>query len=283
MPLQPALYLVATPLGNARDITLRALDVLASADVLAAEDTRTLLKLMQIHGVPRDGRPMIAYHDHSGPQDRERLIGLLGEGKSVAYASEAGTPLVADPGYALVKAVADAGQTVVALPGPCAAIAALSVSGLPTDRFSFQGFPPAREAARRAWLEARAHLQETSLYYESPRRLGELLAEMAAIYGPDRPAVLAREITKKFEETRRDTLAELAEAVAAEPVRGECVLVVGGAPEVVSDPATVTAALVKAMSVSSVKDAVKEVAAAFDLPRKEVYQQALALRADSPE
>jgi 16S rRNA (cytidine1402-2'-O)-methyltransferase len=149
----PGLYIVATPIGSARDITLRALDILRAADVLAAEDTRSLRHLMAIHGVALGDRPVVAYHDHNGAQMRPRLLAYLAAGKSVAYASEAGTPLVADPGYALVRDARAAGHPVTAAPGPSAAITALSIAGLPTDRFLFAGFPPTTEAARRRFLE----------------------------------------------------------------------------------------------------------------------------------
>ena len=157
----PGLHLVSTPIGAARDITLRGLDLLAGADVLAAEDTRSLRRLMEIHGVPLKGRPLIAYHDHNGAQVRPRLIALLAEGKSIAYASEAGTPLVADPGFQLARAAIAAGHSVLAAPGASAVLTALAVGGLPTDRFCFAGFPPAQGAARKAWLAELAPIPAT--------------------------------------------------------------------------------------------------------------------------
>ncbi|MDX5351441.1 MAG: rRNA small subunit methyltransferase 1, partial [Paracoccaceae bacterium] len=174
--IPPGLHLVSTPIGSARDITLRALDVLAGADVLVAEDTRTLRHLMEIHGIPLNGRPVVAYHDHSGAGQLQRLVALIAEGKSLAYASEAGTPLISDPGFELARAVAGAGLPMTAAPGPCAAICALTLSGLPSDRFLFAGFLPATAAARRSALEELAATQATLILYESPKRLAALLA-----------------------------------------------------------------------------------------------------------
>lgn len=273
--LAPGLYMVATPIGSARDITLRALDILALAEVLAAEDTRTLRHLMEIHGIPLGGRPLVAYHDHNGAEARPRLLRALAEGRSVAYASEAGTPLVADPGFALVRAALAEGQAVTAAPGPSAVLAALTVAGLPTDRFLFAGFPPPAAGARAAWVAGIASERATVVIYESPRRIGRLLADLAAACGPDRPAAVCRELTKRFEEVRRGPLGQLAEDAASAETRGEFVLVLGGAPETRADDATLDAALDEALSRLSVKDAAAEVAARLGLPRRDVYQRAL--------
>ena len=194
------LHFVSTPIGTARDITLRALDVLAGADVLMAEDTRTLRHLMEIHGIPLAGRQLIAYHDHSGEGVIALLLALIAEGKSVAYASEAGTPLISDPGFELARAVAAAGLPLTAAPGPCAAICALTVSGLPSDRFLFAGFPPATKSARVAMLAALARVPATLIFYESPKRLPAFLADLAATLGAGRQAVVCRELTKRFEQ-----------------------------------------------------------------------------------
>ncbi|WP_108263157.1 16S rRNA (cytidine(1402)-2'-O)-methyltransferase [Mangrovicoccus ximenensis] len=276
--LQPGLYLVATPIGHARDITLRALDVLASADVLAAEDTRTLQKLMQIHGVPREGRPLVAYHDHSSDAAVARLAGDIREGRSVAYASEAGSPLISDPGYRLVAELARDGLPVTVIPGASAAIAALSLAGLPTDRFLFLGFPPAKAAARQSWLGDQAHAEATQVIYESPRRVGELLEALCESHGPDRPAALCRELTKSYETVLRGSVAELLELVRETPPKGECVLVVAGAEPESAGEEDVETALVNAMERLSMKDAVKEVAESLGMPRKAVYQMALGLK-----
>ncbi len=204
--LEPGLYVVATPIGAARDVTLRALDILRDADIVAAEDTRTLRKLLEIHGVRRAGR-LVAYHDHNGAAQRPGLLRALNDGRSIALVSDAGTPLIADPGFKLVEAAAAAGHMVRAAPGASAVLAALSVAGLPTERFLFAGFPPPRTAARRAFLAEVAGVAATLVFYESPRRLAACLADMADTLGADRPAVVCRELTKRFEETWRGSLA----------------------------------------------------------------------------
>lgn len=274
--LAPGLYLVSTPLGNARDITLRALDILRAAEVLAAEDTRSLRRLMEIHGVALAGRKIIAYHDHNGPRARPGLLQALAEGRSLAYASEAGTPLVADPGYALAKAAIDAGHPVHAAPGPVAAIAALTLSGLPTDMFTFAGFPPNAAGARGAFLRALAHAPGTLILYESPRRIAATLTDAAEILGDERPAALGRELTKKFEEVLRGTLRELARHVAESEPRGEMVLCIGrdaSGP----DREGLEDALRRALETSRLKDAATEISEAFGVPRREVYQLGLRL------
>jgi 16S rRNA (cytidine1402-2'-O)-methyltransferase len=275
--IPPGLHFVATPIGAARDITLKALDILGGADVLAAEDTRTLRHLMEIHGVPLNGRPVLAYHDHNGDQMRPRLIEALKAGKSVAYASEAGTPLVADPGYQLARSAIDEGLTVLAAPGPSALLCALSVSGLPTDRFFFAGFLPPKSAARKSALRDLAQVPGSLIFYESPRRIEACLRDMIDSLGPVRQAALCRELTKRFEEVTRGTLAELAESVAGRDIKGEIVLVVDRALPVAADAATVEEALRQALKTQSSKDAAAQVAEAFGLPRREVYQLALSL------
>ncbi|MCT8161225.1 16S rRNA (cytidine(1402)-2'-O)-methyltransferase [Pseudoruegeria sp. SHC-113] len=276
-PLPAGLYFVATPIGSARDITLRALDVLASADVIAAEDTRTLRKLLDIHGVPLGERPVIAYHDHNGDAARPRLMRALAEGKSVAYASEAGTPLVADPGYSLSREALEAGHLVTSAPGPSAAITALTIAGLPTDHFYFAGFQPNSSGARRAALEACADVQATLVFYESPKRLAASLADMAQVLGGGRQAAVCRELTKKFEEVRRASLAELADHYAASGAKGEVVVLVDRAGEAAMEEADVETALRRALETLSVKDAAAMVAEAYGLKRRDVYQQALSL------
>jgi 16S rRNA (cytidine1402-2'-O)-methyltransferase len=275
--LAPGLYLVATPIGNARDITLRALDVLAAADLLAAEDTRQARKLLDIHGIRRSG-PVVSYHDHNGAAQRPRLLAALAEGRSLALVSDAGTPLVADPGYRLAIEAAAAGHSVTAVPGPSALLAALAVAGLPTDRFLFAGFLPPRSAARRRALGELATVPASLVFYESPRRIAEALADMAAVLGAARPGAVCRELTKRFEETRRGELAELAAGYAGVPEpKGEIVVVVG--PPIAGAPseADLDAALERALVDASVRDAADEVAAALGLPRRTVYARALAL------
>lgn len=276
--LQPGLYFVATPIGTARDITLRALDILASAEVIAAEDTRSMRRLMEIHGVPLGGRPLIAYHDHNGAQARPRLMAALAEGRSVAYASEAGTPLIADPGFDLARAAAEAGHPVTAAPGPSAALAALTLAGLPTDRFLFAGFLPNAAAARLRALEELAPLRATLVFYESPRRLGAMLRDAAQALGAARQAAVCRELTKKFEECRRGTLEELAESYGGAAPKGEVVVVVdrGDLPNV--SESDIASQLEQALEAMSVKDAAEAVARATGEPKRKIYQMALALQ-----
>ncbi len=273
----PGLHFIATPIGAARDITLRALDILRDADVLAAEDTRTLRHLMEIHGIALAGRPLVAYHDHNGEAARPRLLRALAEGRTVAYASEAGTPLVADPGYQLGRAAIAAGYPVFAAPGPSAVLAALTVSGLPSDRFLFAGFPPNTASARRKWLREMAGVGATLIFYESPKRVREMLADLATEYGADRQAVVCRELTKRFEEVRRGTLAELVECFASGVVKGEIVVLVDRMRGARFGPEDVDVALRDRLARMSVKDAAAEVAEALGLPRREVYQRALAM------
>jgi 16S rRNA (cytidine1402-2'-O)-methyltransferase len=273
--IPPGLHLVSTPIGAARDITLRALDVLAGADVLVAEDTRTLRHLMEIHGIPLGGRPLIAYHDHSGEGPLQRLMGMLAEGKSLAYASEAGTPLISDPGFELARAVAAAGLPMSAAPGPCAAICALTLSGLPSDRFLFAGFAPAAQGARRTFLEELASVQATLILYESPKRLAALLAEMVTQLGGTRQAVVCRELTKRFEEVLRGPLSELAAAVAAREIKGEVVVLVDRAAPAEATEDSIGAALDQALQTMSVKDAATFVSQTLGVSRKIVYKIAL--------
>ena len=276
--LAPGLYLVATPIGNARDISLRALDVLAAADLLAAEDTRHTRRLLEIHGIRRPPRSLVAYHDHNGAVQRPRLLAAMAAGGSVALVSDAGTPLLADPGWRLAAEAVAAGHMVTAVPGASALLAALSLAALPTDRFLFAGFLPPRAAARRRALQELAAVPATLVFYESPRRLAASLADMATVLGAARPAALCRELTKRFEEARRDTLGALATALAAEPApRGEIVVVIGPPAEAPPDADALDAALAEALARLSVKDAAAETAARLSLPRRQVYARALEL------
>lgn len=279
-PISAGLHFVSTPIGAARDITLRALDVLAGADVIAAEDTRTARKLMEIHGIALNARHIVAYHDHSGPAVRDRIVAGIAAGGSAVYVSEAGTPLVADPGYALARAVIDAGLPVMAVPGASAVLAALAVAGLPTDRFAFVGFLPAQTAQRETALVALRDVDMTLVFYESPKRVGELLASLVKTLGGTRQAAVCRELTKRFEEVRRGTLSDLADAVGDAALRGEVVVVVDRG--VAADPsdAAVVAALRDAMATMRLRDAATAVAGALGLPRRQVYQIALGMGAD---
>lgn len=282
-PAAPGLTLVSVPIGDARDITLRALDTLATAEVLAAEDTRSLRRLLEIHGVALGGRPLLSYHDHNGPRMRPRLLREMAEGRSVAYASEAGTPLLADPGYALARAAIEAGHAVTAAPGASALLAALAVGGLATDRFLFAGFPPTAAGARRRWLAGLDAAEATVALYESPRRVHRLLGEMAEVFGADRPAALCRELTKRFEETLRGTLGEIATALEGRALKGEVVLLLGRPPSARADEGDVAAALREALGRLSRRDAVAEVARRTGTPRREVYAMALEMEGDDAE
>lgn len=274
--LDPGLYLVATPIGTARDITLRALDVLNSADVLAAEDTRVMRHLMEIHGIPLRGRRVLPYHDHNAARARPALMAALAEGASVAYASDAGTPLVADPGYRLARDAALAGVRVHAVPGASAALAALSLSGLPSDRFLFAGFPPATASARAAWLRQWSQVDATLILFESPRRVNQTLKELCEI-DPNRVTVVARELTKKFEEVIRGTAQELSEDPRMTGLKGEVVMMLDRPAAAVVDDDDVRKALQRRLADMSVKDAAKEVARELGLARRDVYQMALAM------
>ena len=226
-PAKAALYVVATPIGNLEDITLRALEVLASADVIAAEDTRRSRVLLSRHGIER---PMLALHEHNESQQAPALVRRLQKGESVALISDAGTPLLSDPGFRLVRLAADAGLDVIAVPGPSAVTAALSVSGLPTDRFAFEGFLPSRQAARARYLAGLAGEERTLVFFESSHRIAASLADLEAAFGSKRPAAVCRELTKQFETVLRGTLEEIRRAVEADDNqrKGEFVVLVGG-------------------------------------------------------
>jgi 16S rRNA (cytidine1402-2'-O)-methyltransferase len=224
--LAPGLHFVATPIGTARDITLRALDTLREADVIASEDTRTTRRLLEMHGIPLGGRPILPYHDHNGAKMRPKLMKLLSDGARVAYVSDAGTPLVADPGYQLARAAIDAGIRVTAAPGPSAALVALTVSGLPSDRFLFAGFPPSAAGARRDWIAELDDARATVIVFENPKACSPIVSRMCETLGEDRDAALCRELTKRFEEVRRAPLGQLRDQCADHPPKGECVLVI---------------------------------------------------------
>ena len=274
--LTPGLHVVATPIGNLRDVTLRALEVLAAADLIACEDTRVTRKLTDHYGI---ATPLTPYHDHNAAEARPKLIARLAAGAAVALVSDAGTPLVSDPGFKLVRAAREAGLSVTTLPGASAVLAALTVAGLPTDRFFFEGFLPAKEGQRRSRIAELARIPATLVLFETGPRLAAALADLAAGLGP-REAAVCRELTKLHEEVRRGDLATLARdtAGAAEP-RGEIILVVAPPdPQAAAgDAADLDALLRRALERVSVKDAVGEVAAVTGRPRREVYQRALAL------
>lgn len=269
------LTLAATPIGAARDVTLRALDLLRAADIVAAEDTRSARRLMEIHGVPLSGRRLVACHDHSGEGVVAGLVEAMAGGASVVYVSEAGTPVLSDPGFALARAAIARGLPVTAAPGASALLAALAVSGLPADRFLFAGFLPSGQAARRAAIQELAAVPATLVLYESPKRTAALLADLAALLG-DRPAALCRELTKRFEEVVRLPLPALSAAVTGE-LRGEVVVVVGRGEAPRAPEEEVRDRLREALRTMRVKDAATAVAGALGLPRAEVYRLALGL------
>ncbi|WBU58966.1 16S rRNA (cytidine(1402)-2'-O)-methyltransferase [Paracoccus albus] len=274
--LEPGLYLVATPIGRARDITLRGLDVLNAADLLAAEDTRTLRHLMEIHGIPLRGRRIIAAHDHNEEHQARALAGAAADGKSIAYCSDAGTPLVADPGFRLVREAVRAGQRVHVVPGPSAALTALSISGLPSDRFLFAGFAPQPRGARKSWLSEVTATDATCIIFDSPRRVKQTL-EMLCEIDPNRPTVLCRELTKKFEETFRGTPGEIARQIADDGLKGEIVLLVDKPTEREMNAKDIECALMDLLAENSVKDAAAAVADRYGVSRRDAYQLALAL------
>ncbi|ABD53816.1 16S rRNA (cytidine(1402)-2'-O)-methyltransferase [Jannaschia sp. CCS1] len=274
----PGLHFVATPIGSARDITLRALDVLGAADVIAAEDTRTARKLMDIHGIPVNGRPMIPYHDHNGAEARPRVLGALEKGMSVAYVSEAGTPLVADPGYQLGRAAIDAGFPVFSAPGPSAALAALTVSGLASDRFLFVGFAPSQTGAREKWMRGLDASGATVIAYESPKRVHRMLGELCEVLGDDREVAICRELTKRFEEVVRGTCGQVRDLLQGRLLKGEVVVVIGRAVARAPDMQDVQAALRVALDEMPLKAASAQVAEALGMSKRDVYQMGLQLK-----
>jgi 16S rRNA (cytidine1402-2'-O)-methyltransferase len=276
-PLAPGLHIVATPIGNLRDITLRALDVLRDADLVACEDTRVFAKLASHFGI---SVPTVAYSDATQDLAEPRIVRALAAGKRVALVSDAGMPLISDPGYRLVQAALAGGHAVTSAPGPSAVPMALALSGLPTDRFYFGGFLPAREGDRRRAIGAAAAMPATLVFFEAPHRLGVSLVDLADLLG-DRPAAVARELTKLFEEVRRASLPELAAHYAAHPdVKGEIVIVIGPPGEAAAPAAAVLDEALRAATDggASVKDAAAEVAARFGLKRRDVYARALELK-----
>jgi len=275
-PPEPGLYVVATPIGNLRDITLRALDVLGGVDRVYAEDTRVARKLLDAYGLkPR----LAAYHDHSDEGARADILAALAAGQSVALISDAGTPLISDPGFKLTRAVIAAGHRVFPIPGASALLAGLVASGLPSDRFLFAGFLPAKQHGRREALEALAPIEATLVFYESGPRLAESLADMQAALG-DRPAAVARELTKLFEETRRDTLQALAAQYAqAGAPKGEIVVIVAPPPHAEVSNDVLDAFLSDALTRGGVKDAAQAAADELGVARKRAYARALELKA----
>lgn len=266
-PLAPGLYLVATPIGNLSDISLRALSVLARADVIYCEDTRHSAKLLQHYAIATRTRP---FHEHNEDRESARILGELKSDNRVAIISDAGTPLLSDPGFKLVRAAAAEGIPVISVPGASALLAALTTSGLPTDSFFFGGFLPAKQAARRARLAELSEIPGSLVFYEAPHRIAETIADMADLFGK-RQAVVARELTKLHEEIRHGRLTDLADAAMVDGLKGEVVIVIGAEQgQAVSDE-TLTARLASALEVMSLKDAAKALADEFGVPKARVY------------
>lgn len=275
-PLAPGLYVVATPIGNLRDITLRALDVLAGADLVLAEDTRVTGKLLSAYGI---SARMERHDEHAAERARPKALAVLAEGGRVALVSDAGTPLISDPGYRLVREAAAAGHAVHPIPGASALLAGLSVAGLPSDRILFAGFPPPRSAARRTFFEEVAGVRATLVFFEGASRLGESLADMAAVFGP-REAVVCRELTKLYETVVRAPLDELAADPALAAPRGEIVVLVSPGREAEATAADADRALAEALSRLKPAEAAGEVAKALGLSRRDLYRRALELKAE---
>ena len=274
--LDPGLYIVATPIGNLRDITLRAIETLRAADEILAEDTRVARRLMDAHDIRSKVTP---YHDHNGAKRRPEILQKLSEGAVIAQISDAGTPMVSDPGWKLARDAMDAGHRVIPLPGASALLAGLVASGLASDRFMFCGFLPPKSGARQKALKDLATVPGTLVFYESGPRLTDCLRDAATVLGEQREAAVCRELTKLFEETRRGSLQSLADhySEAGYP-KGEIVVLVGPPIKAQADEETVDTALRHALETQSVKQAAAEIADLFDLPKRQVYQRALALK-----
>jgi len=273
-PLEPGLYVVATPIGNLRDITLRALDVLAGVDLILAEDTRVTGKLLAAFAIRNK---LERCDDHAAERIAPRVMARLADGGRLALVSDAGTPLVSDPGFHIVRAAIAAGHPVIPVPGPSAALTAIAAAGLPADRFLFAGFPPPKAAARRTFLEELAPLRATLIFYEGGSRLAASLADMAAAFGP-REAAVCRELTKLYETITRAPLDVLAADPAFAEPKGELVVLVGPGTEAAATPADADRALAEALTRLGPGEAASEVSKALRLPRRELYRRALELK-----
>ena len=277
--IKSGLYLVSTPIGRARDITLHALDVLKVADVLVAEDTRVLRKLLDIHGIALGERPVRAYHDHSSPKERAWILDQVEAGKSVALTTDAGTPLIADPGYGLLSEAYDRGLPVDAAPGVSALTMAVSLAGMPSDKIFFYGFLPPKSQARINALEDMKSLRTSLVFYESPKRVLKTLTDMQEVFGPKREIVLARELTKKFQEIERGDIEKLIAFLSMKPsIKGEIVLVVGHPEEKLVNLKDIHKELSEMVEKEGVKGASVILSQKYGLPKKEIYAEALELK-----
>lgn len=276
--LAPGLYVTATPIGNAADITIRALSVLRDCDAIVAEDTRVTAKLLAIHGVTK---PLFAYNDHNAARERPRILARLKQGERIVLVSDAGTPLVSDPGYKLVRDALALGISVDALPGPSALLVALVLSGLPSSRFLFAGFLPARSGERRNALAELKSIPATLIFFESPQRLSESLADMAEVLGA-REAAVGRELTKFHQEVKRGAIKALASEFGSPP-KGEVTIVVGPPPSLEPDASRIDSLLTKALAFMPVRAAADLVAEAVEAPRRSIYERALELKTQDDE
>ena len=274
-PLAPGLYIVSTPIGNLRDLTFRARDVLAAVDVVLAEDTRVTGKLLSHYDLKKKVQ---RYDDHTGESQRPRIVRALAEGQRIALVSDAGTPLVSDPGYKLVRDVAALGLPVFPIPGASAVLAGLAVAGLPTDRFLFAGFPPPKGGPRRAMLSELAAVRATLVFYETGPRVADSLADMATVFGSDREACVARELTKLYETVIRGPLSALAADPRLQEPKGEIVVLVGPGREAAATAEDADRALAEALERMGPADAASEVARVLGLPRRDLYRRALDLK-----
>ena len=275
--LPAGLYLVATPIGASRDITLRALDTLASADILVAEDCRALRKLLDIHSIKVSGRRLLSYHDYSVASVRRNLTTEIENGQSVAYTSEAGMPLIADPGFKLVDTVIAAGHLVTVVPGVSASLAGLTLSGLPSDCFFFSGFLPKTTLARKARFKLLIDVPGTLIFYESPRRTAAMISDAITVLGPNRKAAICREITKRFEERIQGTLSELADYLTDNDLKGEVVVLIDRERSKERSTENLNNMLRDSLKLMSVRDTVDLVSETTGVARRKVYQLALSM------
>ena len=279
--LDSGLHILATPIGTANDITIRALNILRDADILVAEDTRVLRKLMEIHGINLNGRKILSYHDHNGEVQRPKLIALIKEGKVLAYASDAGTPLIADPGFSLTKLAIQNNIRVHAAPGASALLTALCLAGLPTDNFFFGGFLGSKSSQRIKNLQKIQNLDATIVYYESPKRTLSTLKDISKIFGNDRLISVCREMTKKFEEVIRGTVDQVIDEIKSRnSFKGEVVIVLGPPSKKEIRDEEIYSALQIALQEYRIKDAATQISEQFGVPKKRSYEMALRIKAE---